>query len=123
VILYTAAHGGFSKEAVPLGGGAAVFDHLVEEWSRTQPFPFQTITPSILASSDSERGPSGHDLVSFSERDYARFCYAFEAAATREIMRHDPASIVVLATTYPKVRTLRHSQPPVIVSSRSIMST
>jgi glycosyltransferase involved in cell wall biosynthesis len=96
VILYTAAHGGFSNEAVPLGGGAAVFDHLVEEWSGTQPFPFQTITPSILASSDSERSPSGRDLVTFSERDYARFCYAFEVAATREILRHDPASTVVL---------------------------
>jgi glycosyltransferase involved in cell wall biosynthesis len=96
VILYAAAHGGFSKEAVPLGGGAAVFDHLVDEWARTRPFLFQTITPSILASSDSERAPSGRDLVSFSERDYARFCYAFGQAATREIMRHDPASTVVL---------------------------
>jgi glycosyltransferase involved in cell wall biosynthesis len=96
VILYTAAHGGFSKEAVPLGGGAAVFEHLVEEWNRTQPFPFRTITPSNLAPSETAFGPSGRDLVNFSERDYARFCYAFEQATTSEIMRHDPASTVIL---------------------------
>jgi glycosyltransferase involved in cell wall biosynthesis len=95
VILYTAAHGGFSKEAVPLGGGAAVFDHLVSEWTRTQPFPFQTITPSILSTAESS-GPSGRDLVDFSERDYARFCFDFGEAATREIMRHDPKSTIVL---------------------------
>lgn len=92
MILYTAAHGGFAGEAVPLGGGAAVFDHLVEEWSRTRPFEWRTLTPSIL-----EHAPSGADLVNFSERDYARFCLAFERAATGEILRHDPASTVVLA--------------------------
>ena len=30
------------REAVPLGGGAAVFEHLVAEWSRTQPFEFRS---------------------------------------------------------------------------------
>jgi glycosyltransferase involved in cell wall biosynthesis len=92
VILYTAAHGGFSNEAAPLGGGAAVFDNLVADWSRTQPFSFRTITPSILAGS-----PSGRELTNFGERDYARFCYAFEDAATSEILQHDPATTVVLA--------------------------
>jgi glycosyltransferase involved in cell wall biosynthesis len=92
-VIYTAAHGGFSREAVPLGGGAAVFEHLVDEWNRTQPFELQTITPSILGTS----APSGGDLVKFGERAYARFCRAFEKASTAEILRHDPAQTVVLA--------------------------
>jgi glycosyltransferase involved in cell wall biosynthesis len=93
VILYTAAHGGFSQEAVPLGGGAAVCEHLVEEWTRTQPFPFRLITPSILGPA----APAGGDLVRFGERAYARFCRGFERAATSEILRHDPARVVVLS--------------------------
>ncbi|MCU1338701.1 MAG: hypothetical protein JWO19_4282, partial [Bryobacterales bacterium] len=92
-VLYTAAHGGFSAEAVPLGGGAAVFEHLVEEWKRIQPFELQTITPSILGSS----APRGKVLFKFGERAYARFCCDFERASTAEILRHDPAQTVVLA--------------------------
>lgn len=93
MIVYTAAHGGFSASPLPLGGGAAVFEHLVEEWSRTQPFPFRTITPSILG----KDAPSGRDLVGFNERSYARFSRAFERAATDEILRHDPAETIVLS--------------------------
>ena len=93
MILYTAAHGGFSREPVPLGGGAAVCDRLVEEWTRTRPFDFRLITPAILAAS----APSGGDLVRFGERDYARFSRDFERAATAEILRHDPAVTTVLA--------------------------
>ncbi len=92
MILYTAAHGGFAREAVPLGGGAAVFDHLIDEWARTKPFEFRAITPEILAGG----GPSGRDLVSFGERDYASFCHAFERASTAEILKYDPATTVVL---------------------------
>jgi glycosyltransferase involved in cell wall biosynthesis len=92
-IIYTAAHGGFAREAVPLGGGAAVFEHLVEEWSRTRPFELTAVTPGILGAS----APSGGDLVQFGERAYARFCRAFEKASTAEILRHDPAQTVVLA--------------------------
>jgi glycosyltransferase involved in cell wall biosynthesis len=92
-VLYTAAHGGFAGQAVPLGGGAAVFDHLMEEWARTRPFPLRAITPSILGAS----APSGQDLVRFGERDYAGFCRAFERAATEEILRQDPSETVVLS--------------------------
>jgi glycosyltransferase involved in cell wall biosynthesis len=93
VILYTAAHGGFSGETVPLGGGAAVCEHLVEEWTRTRPFPFRLITPAILGAG----APCGRELVRFGERAYARFSRAFASAATAEILRHDPASTVVLS--------------------------
>lgn len=93
MILYTAAHGGFSGSPVPLGGGAAVFEHLVEEWTRTKPFPFRTITPSILGAN----APTGRDLVGFNETRYAGFSRAFERAATEEILRHDPAETVVLS--------------------------
>ncbi len=92
-VLYTAAHGGFAGQAVPLGGGAAVCEHLVEEWSRTQPFPFRLITSEVLGSA----APSGTELVKFGERAYAQFSGAFERAATEEILRHDPATTVVLS--------------------------
>lgn len=92
MILYTAAHGGFSRELVPLGGGAAVCEHLIEEWTRTQPFPVRVITPAILG-----RGaPTGSDLVRFGERDYSQFCREFERASTEEILRHNPATTCVL---------------------------
>jgi len=91
-VIYTAAHGGFSRESVSLGGGAAVFEHLVAEWSRTQPFELQAVTPAILGDS----APSGGELVKFGERAYARFCREFERASTAEVLRHDPARTVVL---------------------------
>ena len=78
---------------MPLGGGAAVFEHLVEEWSRTRPFELTAVTPAILGSS----APSGGQLVQFGERAYAQFCRDFERASTAEILRHDPAQTVVLA--------------------------
>jgi len=77
---------------VPLGGGAAVFEHLVEEWKRTRPFEVHAVTPTILGRS----APSGGELVKFGERAYARFCRDFERASTAEILRHDPAHTVVL---------------------------
>jgi glycosyltransferase involved in cell wall biosynthesis len=92
-VLYTAAHGGFAKESVPLGGGAAVFEHLVAEWTRTRPFDLKPITPAILGPA----APRGADLVRFGEREYAGFSRAFERAATEEILRYDPASTIVLA--------------------------
>jgi glycosyltransferase involved in cell wall biosynthesis len=91
-VLYTAAHGGYSRENVPLGGGGAVCDRLVEEWTRTKPFEFELIAPAILGA----RAPSGRALVTFGERDYARFCRAFERRTTAHVLRADPASNVVL---------------------------
>jgi glycosyltransferase involved in cell wall biosynthesis len=70
-----------------------VFEHLVEEWKRTQPFELEAITPAILGKS----APRGGELVKFGERAYARFCREFERASTAEILRHDPAETVVLA--------------------------
>jgi glycosyltransferase involved in cell wall biosynthesis len=92
-VLYTAAHGGFAGQAVPLGGGAAVCDHLVAEWERTRPFEFELISPAILGAA----APSGGELVRFGESAYAQFSVAFERAATDEILRHDPAETAVLA--------------------------
>ena len=92
-VLYTAAHGGFAGQSVPLGGGAAVCEQLVREWTTTHPFPFRLITPAILGSA----APTAKDVVHFGERAYANFSRAFERAATEEILRHDPASVVVLS--------------------------
>jgi glycosyltransferase involved in cell wall biosynthesis len=90
-LLYLAAHG-FSSDAVPLGGGAAVCAQLLREWARTRPFPVHLINPAILGAGS----PSGRDLVGYGERQYADFCVRFEAAATAEVLRHDPARTRVL---------------------------
>jgi glycosyltransferase involved in cell wall biosynthesis len=91
-VVYSAAHGGFSREAAPLGGGAAVFEQLVAEWSRTKPFSLKVMTPQILGGG----APAGRDLVTFGERAYADFCDRFEKAATAEILRCDPQTTAVL---------------------------
>src|ERR1035437_1833603 len=85
-VLYSAAHGGFSGQAVPLGGGAAIANLLTAEWSRSRPFDLKLLGPAILGAS----APSARDIVSFNERQYARFCNAFRAASTREVLKHDP---------------------------------
>lgn len=92
-VLYTAAHGGFAGQTAPLGGGAAICDHLVAEWERTRPFPFRLLSPALLGPS----APSGPDLVSFNARQYAVFCRAFERAVTEEILLHDPRETVILS--------------------------
>ncbi len=92
-VIYTAAHGGFSSERVPLGGGAAVCEHLLEEWGRTRPFQLTLLDPSILGPG----APSGSELVAFRESEYARFCRRFEQAVTAEVLHHDPANTVVLS--------------------------
>ena len=99
MILYTAAHGGF-RESVPLGGGAAICDMLIEEWSRTKPFEFRLIRPDVPA----------RNIVHFSERDYARFSREFERSSTEEILKYDPKDVVVLANDVsegPDFRALR----------------
>ncbi len=90
-VLYLAAHG-FPDETVPLGGGAAICSQLLHEWSRTQPFDVKLVSPAILR----ENGPSASDLVRYGERQYAAFCRSFEAAATAEVLRHDPVDTTVL---------------------------
>ena len=91
-VLYLAAHGGFADQNVPLGGGAAIADLLSAEWSRTRPFDLELVTPAILGAA----APSARQLVSFRESEYAAFCDCFRQAATREALRHDPASTVIL---------------------------
>ena len=91
-VIYSAAHGGFAKAAVPLGGGAAVYEQLLAEWTRTSPFPVHTITPSILGPS----APTAAEIVAFGELAYASFSRAFGAATTAEILKHDPNKTAVL---------------------------
>lgn len=91
-VCFVAAHGGFEGQAVPLGGGAAVANMLLEEWRRTRPFPVRLISPAILGAGS----PRAADIAGFSTREYARFCQAFSRAATTEVMRHDPRDTVVL---------------------------
>jgi len=85
-VVYTAAHGGFAGQDVPLGGGAAICDLLVAEWSRTRPFRTQLVRPRIPA----------REIVRFGERQYAAFCRDFERQATEAVLRHDPRRVAVL---------------------------
>lgn len=92
LVLYSAAHGGYAGQPVPLGGGAAIANQLMAEWQRTQPFDLELIDPSILGAS----APTGEQLVQYSEREYADFCHRFDAAATERILRYPPATTRVL---------------------------
>jgi glycosyltransferase involved in cell wall biosynthesis len=92
-ILYTAAHSGFNLGEVPLGGGASICQHLIQEWMKTQPFEWAVLGPSLLGS----EAPQHKDLVRYSEFEYARFCRRFEERITGTILRHDPKSTVVLS--------------------------
>ena len=92
LVLYSAAHGGYAGQAVPLGGGAAIANQLMAEWSRTRPFDVELLDPSILG----DEAPTGEQLVHYSERQYAGFCHRFDAAVTERILRHDPATTRVL---------------------------
>ena len=91
-VLYLAAHGGFAGQAIPLGGGAAVVNLLQAEWAAAQPFELELIGPAVLGAT----APGGREIVGFDERQYAAFCLAFSAAATREVLRHDPSETAVL---------------------------
>ncbi len=91
-VVYTAAHGGFSGQAIPLGGGAAVAEMLREEWGRTRPFELEVLGPHILGA----QAPAGEDLVRFNEREYAEFCLRFRAASTRAVLSRDARETAVL---------------------------
>lgn len=91
-VLYCAAHGGFGGQAIPLGGGAAVSNLLLDEWSRTRPFEVALVSPSILGTA----APSGRQLVEFDERQYAAFCESFRAASTQAVLHADPRTSSVL---------------------------
>ncbi len=91
-LAFIAAHAGFALDRVPLGGGASVADHLIQEWRQTHPFKVHVISPSVLA----EQAPNEFDLVRMSEWRYARFCLAFEKAATQAVLSKNPPSAPVL---------------------------
>lgn len=106
-VLYTAAHGGFASEHAPLGGGAAIFEMLSEEWARTNPFDLSFFTP---------QANSGHDIINFDTGSYARFCRQFEAASTTAIRQQDPADTVVLVNDIAEGPNFEHVQKYRIVS-------
>ncbi|MBI5083890.1 MAG: glycosyltransferase family 4 protein [Acidobacteria bacterium] len=90
-ILYLAAHGGFAGQGIPLGGGAAVSEMLLAEWSRCG-VDVEMVAPSVLGGT----APGGRELVEYNERQYAAFCDAFREASTAEALRHDPATTSIL---------------------------
>ena len=91
-LLYLAAHGGFAGQAVPLGGGAAVFNLLMAEWAKCAPFRVEAVTPAVIGAG----APTASDIAGFKEREYAQFCDAFREASTRRVLEEDPARVAVL---------------------------
>lgn len=96
-LLFIGAHLGYSLDKVPLGGGAAVGERLVHEWSRRGDFYVAAIGAGrkppvagmryVQVASELPQTQEGPDLTAFSERQYARFCRRFEAAATAAALR------------------------------------
>jgi glycosyltransferase involved in cell wall biosynthesis len=87
-LIYTAAHGGFAHQRVPLGGGGTVCDQLLSYWKRSQPFEsIACVTPQSV---------TGKELVGYSEAQYARFCREFEEFSTAEVLKRDPRDTAVL---------------------------
>lgn len=89
-VIYTGAHGGFDTSRIPLGGGAAVMDALVREWSRTRPFELTVLGVGDrydLPDFRYVRMPVSLDksLTDLGEMEYARFCRQFERATTEWI--------------------------------------
>lgn len=88
----SAAHGGFGSEIVPLGGGAAVFERLVQSVGFA-PSQLQLIGAG-------PRGPERADYYRVGAIDrapselgvleYARFCRHFEDATTEAVLRMKP---------------------------------
>ncbi len=92
LLLYSAAHAGFSDEE-PLGGGKTVADYLVRHWQQQQDpgFSLRVLSPRSLGLA------LPRSLTALSAREYARFCRRFEQAATAAIEQHDPARCLVLS--------------------------
>lgn len=106
VVLYTAAHAHF-PDTEPLGGGKAVADYLCREfpdWTVLSPQTLkldvgrlcESATTADAVADGKRRTRRSASLHEMSEFQYARFCRQFERAATEAILRHDPASCVVL---------------------------
>jgi glycosyltransferase involved in cell wall biosynthesis len=89
-LIYTAAHADF-PDTEPLGGGKAVADYLIREWRKRAPFSLTVLSPKSLGFSLAK------PLTQLSELEYARFCRAFELAATVEILKRGPLHCVVLS--------------------------
>ena len=103
-VLYCAAHAHF-PDTEPLGGGKAVADYLVREWSG-EPGRGTAIDPGgrdgpiaeVTVLSPRSLGiPLVQSLTGMTAWEYARFCRQFGRAATAEILRHDPRACVVLS--------------------------
>ena len=83
-VIYAAAHAHF-PDTEPLGGGKAVADFLIRQCPH-----WQVLSPQTTGTLPAK------PLVDLSEREYGRFCRQFELVTTTEILKHDPASCVVL---------------------------
>jgi glycosyltransferase involved in cell wall biosynthesis len=89
------AHGGFRSDKVPLGGGATVFENLIDEW-RSQPGiqlhvlapgkEYPELHPELRVL---EPAFEGRHPAELGYRAYARFSRAFERAVTNHLKHQD----------------------------------
>lgn len=84
------AHGGYKSLNAPLGGGATIFECLVDSWSRRPELELEKLSPGPAYGTlhsfleGKWKGPKDlkvHHPASLGYLDYARFCRAFESAA------------------------------------------
>jgi glycosyltransferase involved in cell wall biosynthesis len=89
-VIYTAAHAEF-PDSEPLGGGKAVADWLIREWSREQQLQFSILSPRSVGLTLSK------PLTRMSELEYAHFCREFERVVTARILERDQTRCIVLS--------------------------
>ncbi len=96
-IIMTAAHGGFNSEKTPLGGGAAICEHLISSWKDddslelivTGPGPNNANLPNYRHINILDVPPS-----SLNEFKYAKFSRAFEQAQNELIIKEHPDAVL-----------------------------
>ncbi|NUQ01482.1 MAG: glycosyltransferase family 4 protein, partial [Armatimonadetes bacterium] len=106
-IIVTAAHGGVSSGAVPIGGGAAIVHALLRVWGQQAPCPITLLglgdrltLPGVAYEQVPVAWPPGRgpaDLVRLKELPYARLCREFERQVTARILARPRPGLCVLA--------------------------
>jgi len=95
----TAAHGGYSSEKIPVGGGAAIYERLSAAWATRRDVELTLLAPGPSA----PPGPrslrvdvlEGRTPSSLGTLAYARFCRRFEKTLTQTLIRLAPDAVLV----------------------------
>lgn len=94
------AHGGYAGKNFPLGGGATIFESLIEAWSTNPDLKLEILAPgpaypTLQNWAATQTGLPGFDFrknhpASLGYFQYARFCRLFESIATKMLLSRNP---------------------------------